>query len=314
MALTKKAVKKKAVTKTVTKKASGDAKKTKKAGSSSVKNHLKKLQASYKKAETMGAKQPEGSWDCRIEKFEIKENNGSLRALWTCKGLDSAVEGVKFFISCGLDSEQQLGFLKGAFATLNVEAPRDIMQLEAVAEAETIGLDVVVDCVHNDPYVNMNFKKVISDGGDGTDYEPEEPEDVIPEPEEVEPEEEVVENEGYVLDEKVEVEIEGDMYPGKITDFKDGKAHVEFEDGDSADVPLEDLNSLEQEVEPAEIAEGSNEVKREYTKADINKMSEDELEEVIDENDLDMDIDDHDELKKQRKAVRESLDKEGLLA
>lgn len=296
---------KKAVTKK-TKKAAPAAKETKKVGASSVKAHLKKLQASYKKAETMGAKQPEGTWAARIEKFEIKENNGNLRAMWTAKGLDAQVENTKFFISCGLDTEQQLGFLKGIFSTLKVEAPRDIMSLESVAEEETVGLDVQITVVHNDPYVNMNFDKVLSDGADETTYEEEVPEAA--------PEEEEVENEGYVVDERVSVEIEGDDYPGKITDFKDGMAHVEFDDGDSADVPIDQLTSLDAETQeaPAEAATPAAEG-FEYTKADINALGEEELEEVVEKNDLDMDVDDHDTIKKQRAAVIASLLEEGLL-
>ena len=263
------------------KKKKTDKKSVKKKTSSGAKAHLKRLQKAWEKADIAGGKAPEGTHQCRIEKFEIKEKDKNFRAVWQAKIQSDVGKGQMCFISCGL-AEAQLPFLKGILSTLGLDFPRAMTDLETTGE-EAVGMDVTVEVVHNGEYANSTFLSVEDDGTEEEKYDDEDEE------EEDDAEEESSEEEEDEDDEDEEESSE------------------EEEDEDDED---EDEDDEEEDEEEDDSSSSSGSIK----KSDVNKMDEDELDEIIDEEDLDVDLDDFKGIRKQRTAVLKALEEEDLLS
>ena len=237
-----------AKSKKIGKKKKTDKKSVKKKTSSGAKAHLKRLQKAWEKADIAGGKAPEGTHQCRIEKFEIKEKDKNFRAVWQAKIQSDVGKGQMCFISCGL-AEAQLPFLKGILSTLGLDFPRAMTDLETTGE-EAVGMDVTVEVVHNGEYANSTFLSVEDDGTEEEKYddEDEEEEDDAEEESSEEEEDEDDEDEDEDDEEEDEEEDDSSSSSGSIKKSDVNKMDEdeldEIIDEEDLDVDLDDFKGI----------------------------------------------------------------------
>lgn len=193
----KKSKKAKKTSKKTSKKSS---KKSKKSGKKSGKGKKKDLTATLKaagklwkkaKPRKVGAPVPDDLYSARIESAVMEESKASGRAQvhWCLEIVDGDYQGRKLHTFSGLESEDNLAFLKGDIETLELAIPDSIDDIGEALE-ESVGLLLEINVRTRDEFTNVDFIELLEDDGEEAEEEEEEEDDEDEEEEDDEDEDE----------------------------------------------------------------------------------------------------------------------------
>lgn len=126
---------------------------------------LAKMQAAWKKAQPKEGFEniPDGAYNAKIEKAFIgKSKAGRLQATFEMKIAGGELSGKTFNRFAGIDTPENLEWLKGDLVKLDVEPPDDITDLPAILDG-LAGTYVSVQVKTKGEYANYYFNGVISE-------------------------------------------------------------------------------------------------------------------------------------------------------
>ncbi len=148
----------------------------------SVKTDLAKMKKAWKKAETREGfpTVPDGTYECRIDAATVAKSKGTTKRLQvgfqlTIVSGDQANRKLNKYD--GIETEENIEWLKGSLASLDVDVPDDISELpDVLASLEGTGCEVTVKT--KDEFQNVYFNGPIElDDAEDEDDEEEEDED-----------------------------------------------------------------------------------------------------------------------------------------
>ena len=129
-----------------------------------VQSKLKKLKGAWKKSQAKSGNSPvpDGTYQCRIDEAVLSEskNTQRLQVGWTLKILADDQEGRMLWKYDGIETEEAMGWFKGALETLELEVPDGEEDIPDVLEAAQ-GLGVEVTVRTKDEFQNVYFNELI---------------------------------------------------------------------------------------------------------------------------------------------------------
>lgn len=230
---------------------------SRRAKSTTIQDRLNGLQESWEGAEPREGFSPipDGDYSLRIDTATIEEAKESkrLQVKWAMTVVSPAEFGNrKLWKYDGLDTVENLEWLKGSLATLEVELPDDISELgEALESLAGSGVDVTVKT--KDEYQNVYFNGPIDldeadedEDDDDDDDDDDTPADDDDDNDDDDDDEEITLGKGSA----VTVEFDGKDYAGKVTSINEKKdvCSVKFEDGELVkDIPFDEITLVEED-------------------------------------------------------------------
>ena len=241
----------------------------------------------------------DGKYQVQIKNITLNEakSSGRFQCSWELKIVSGEYANRSMFKHDGLDNAESLGYFKGGLARLGVECPDDSAELPEVLES-LMGTFCVITArtKKGSDIQNIFFTKALDDD-EVEETEVEEIEDV-----EEDVEEEIEEVDGDDVEEDVEedeeiiwekgercgVEINGEVYEGKIVSIKDDVAKINFDDGDKDSYPTSDLIIVE-EAEEEDNEETEAQITLKFDEEKISDKQQREIEDISKTHDFDPD-------------------------